>query len=134
MRKLIAIAALVLASATAEAGQSRGLVLTAANEPAVAAAQAKPADASGSPEATKPAEVATPSDASRPADPPKFVERPAAVSATPQQSAAPATPAQPTAAKSASTPTATADRPRHKSRGWSESRIIGELHRHGIYW
>ena len=27
-----------------------------------------------------------------------------------------------------------AEKPRRKQRYWTEGRIIGELHRHGIYW
>ena len=38
-------------------------------------------------------------------------------------------PAKPAAEKAASR----AEKPRHK-RYWTEGRIIGELHRHGIYW
>jgi len=134
VRKLIVIAALVLASATAHAGQPRGLTLAAADEPAAAAGQAKPVDGSGPSDAARSAEAAPPSDASRPTDPPKFVERPAAVGPTPSQSAVAAPAPQPTAAKPATLPTAMADKPRRKRRTWTESRIIGELHRHGIYW
>jgi len=133
MRKLIVIAALVLAAATAHAGQRRGLILAAADEPAAEAVQARPVDGSGPSETARSAEAAPPTDASRPADAPKFVERPA-VGAAPPQAAAPAPATQPTAARPATAPTARADRPRHKSWTWTESRIIGELHRHGIYW
>jgi len=67
-------------------------------------------------------------------DAPKYVERPAAVepkaetpkAETPkveQGSAEPAKPAK----------TVRADKPR-RQRYWTEGRIIGELHRHGIYW
>ena len=93
MRKLIVVAAIVLASATAEAGQP---TLASADEPA---------------------------------------ERPAAVETT--QTAAPTTAAQQPkadAAKPSVKQTARADKPRYRRREWTESRIIGELHRHGIYW
>ena len=131
MRKLIIVAALVLASASAHAGQRRGLTLAAADEP-TAAAQARLLDAAS--DAGKSAEPAPPSDASGPTDAPKFVERPAAVGPTPPQSTVAAPAPQPTAAKPSTAPTAMADKPRRKQRTWSESRIIGELHRHGIYW
>ena len=134
MRKLIIVAALVLASASADAGQRRGLTLAAADEPAADAAQAKPVDTSVPSDAGRSAEAVPPSDASRPTDAPKFVERPAAVGPTPPQSTVAAPAPQPTAAKPSTAPTAMADKPRRKQRTWTESRIIGELHRHGIYW
>ncbi len=70
------------------------------------------------------------------ADVPKYVERPAAVEAA-KSPPAPATATEPDkteAAKPSVAKSARADRPRHKRRSWTESRIIGELHRHGIYW
>jgi hypothetical protein len=117
MRKLILIAAMVLASATAQAGQSRSLTTAQADQPA--ATQAKPT------ETTKAADVVTPA---APAETPKFVERPAVVDTTTT------TPAQPKAnsAKPAAQ-TAKSDKPRHKNQ-WTQGRIIGELHRYGIYW
>jgi hypothetical protein len=117
MRKLILIAAMVLASATAQAGQSRSLTTAQADQPA--ATQVKPT------ETTKAADVVTPA---APAETPKFVERPAAVDTTTT------TPAQPKAdsAKPAAQ-TAKSDKPRHR-RYWTQARIIGELHRYGIYW
>jgi len=137
MRTLIVIAAMVLASATAQAGQSRGLTLASVDEPAAAAAEAdpvaRPVDASKTSETSRSAEAAIPADAAKPADAPKFVERPAAVDTTP----APTDPAQSTkadAAKPATPQTARASKPRRRQREWTESRIIGELHRHGIYW
>jgi hypothetical protein len=106
MHKFILIAAMVLASATAQAGQSRSLTL-AANDGQPAADQAQPADAP------------------KPAETPKYVERPAAVDTS--------TPAQPPKADAGRRVTARAERARHTDR-WTEARIISELHRHGIYW
>ena len=119
MRKFVLIAAMVLASATAQAGQSRSLTTAQADQPA--ATQAKPT------ETTKAADVVTPA---APAETPKFVERPAVVDTTTTTT----TPAQPKAdsAKPAAQ-TAKSDKPRHKNY-WTQGRIIGELHRHGIYW
>jgi hypothetical protein len=109
MRKFILIAAMVLASATAQAGQSRGLTLAANDDqPAAATDQAKPV------EAPKAAET------------PTYIERPAAVDTTTTTQPPKADAGKPVA-------TAKADKPRHKHY-WTEARIIGELHRHGIYW
>jgi hypothetical protein len=104
MRKFILVAALVLASASAQAGVSRGLVLAASDEP-VTAAQPKAAEA---PKAT---------------EAPKYVERPPAVEPTTTQ---------PKADQAKPVPERRAERPRH--RGLTRARIVYELHRHGIYW
>ena len=68
--------------------------------------------------APKAVEQATPADA------PKYVDRPAAVNTA---TAAPAA----DAVKPAPVQKAERRKPR---RDWTEARIIGELHRHGIYW
>jgi hypothetical protein len=112
MRKFILIAAMVLASATAQAGQSRSLTLAANDDqPAAATDQAK--------DRVK--------DTATPVETPKFVDRPTAVDAT-------ATAAQPPKADAGKpVTTAKADKLRRNNH-WTEARIIGELHRHGIYW
>jgi hypothetical protein len=109
MRKLILIAAFVLASATAQAGGTRGLALASGDEPA-AAEQPKAA------EAPKPAEA------------PKSVSRPAAVNLSEQPQTDQAGPGP-----DRNTHTPRAERPRRK-RGLTEARVIYELHRHGVYW
>jgi hypothetical protein len=107
MRRLILITAMLVASATAQAGQSRSLTMVAAaDEPAVAAP-------------VKPADEAKPTEA------PTYVARPAAIDTAPS--------AQPCAEPAKPAVTAKAERPKPR-RHWSEARIIGELHRHGIYW
>jgi hypothetical protein len=116
MRKFILIAATVLVSATAQAGETRGLTLASNNEPA--AVQQSKAE-----EAPKATEVANPAEA------PQCVERPAAVDTT--TPAPNADRAGPVVEKDIQTPKAA--KPRHR-RDWTEARIIGELHRHGIYW
>ncbi|MDA9465710.1 hypothetical protein [Bradyrhizobium sp. CCBAU 53415] len=130
MRKIILVAAMLLASASAHAGASRGLSLAAAGEQAFA------------PQTTTPASTAMTqvSEAAPATEAPKYSERPPAVSlsapaaasaptvTTPTTTSAPVTTARP-ATKSA----AGADKPKHK-RSWTERRIISELHRHGIYW
>ena len=110
MRKFILITAMVLASATAHAGGQRSLTLASSEEPA------KSADTSV-------------------AETPKYVERPSAVDANAAQPTAQCQPA-PTAAdapRTAATDFATTDKPKRRHRS-TESRIISELHRHGIYW
>jgi hypothetical protein len=107
MRKFILIAAMVLASATAQAGASRGLTL-ASNDEVTAAEQPKSADT--------------------PVETPKYVARPAAV-----DTAAPAPKGddtRPVADKDIRAKTARSKR-HHQS---TEARVIYELHRHGIYW
>jgi hypothetical protein len=123
MRKFVLIAAMVLVSATAQAGQSRSLTVATAEQPA----------ASTQPAAAEPAKVQTAQtpEAATPAattETPKYVERPAAVDTTTT------TPPPPKADSGKPVQqTAKSDKPRHK-KYWSEARIIGELHRHGIYW
>jgi hypothetical protein len=132
MRKLILIAGFALASATAQAGEPRSLSL-ASEAPSVAA----PAPAAVA-ETPKTAEVATPAEAPQATEAPRYVERPAL--AEPAKTEQPKTD-QPKAAQSnvqsgkpvAEKTASRAEKPRHK-RYWTESRIIGELHRHGIYW
>ena len=117
MRKFILIAAMVLASATAQAGQSRSLTLAANDQPAATTDQAK----------DQVKDTATPVETPKAAEAPKFVDRPAAVDAT-------TTTAQPSKAEAGKpVTTAKADKLRRNNH-WTEARIIGELHRHGIYW
>ena len=100
MRKFVLIAAMVLVSATAQAGQSRSLTMASTDQPATSTQPAKTADA---------ASPAAAVDTTTTAAPPKA-----------------------DAGKEASR-TAKADKPKHR-KYWTEARIIGELHRHGIYW
>ena len=111
MRKFILIAAMVLASATAQAGSSRNLTM-AANEPVVA-------ETRGADKATEQPAV----------EAPKFVERPAAVETKADEPKA--EPAKPVAEKNVETPKI--EKPKRK-RMSTEARVIYELHRHGIYW
>ena len=116
MRKFVLIAAMVLVSATAQAEQTRSLITASADEPAATQAnQAEPSKA----------DAATPAATS---ETPKFVERPAAVDATTPAEADSCKPTPRTAKIDTKT-----DKPRHK-KYWTEARIVGELHRHGIYW
>jgi hypothetical protein len=116
MRKFILIAALVLASATAQAGVTRSLTLASNDEPA-ANEQPKAVEAPKAVETSKPVEA------------PKYVDRPPAVSTATVQ--AKADQAKPVADNNTQTPKV--EKPKRK-RESTEARVIYELHRHGIYW
>jgi hypothetical protein len=120
MRKFMLITAMVLASATAQAGDPRGLTIGSDSTP-VKSAEAKTADAK---------------TADGTAEAPKYVERPSAVeSNTSQPTAQPAAQCQPAPTTTRTTPKyfAGADRPKRRHQS-TEARIVSELHRHGIYW
>ena len=96
-----------------------------------APAPAKVADAPKTAEAPPPVEAPK-------AEAPKYIERPTAVETktdTPKADApkADAPKVEQTAESAKPAKTARAEKPRHK-RYWTEGRIIGELHRHGVYW
>jgi pullulanase/glycogen debranching enzyme len=112
MRKLILIAAMVLASATAQAGSSRNLTMAANDQPGVAETQ-------GTDKAREQPAAETP----------KFVERPAAVETKADEPKA--EPAKVVTEKSVETPKV--EKPKRK-RVPTEAQVIYELHRHGIYW
>ena len=110
MRKFILIAAMVLASASAQAGGTRSLTLASNDEPAAA---------------PQPNAVEAP----KPAETPQYFARPTPVT-TPT--------AQPKADQTKSvvdndTQPLKAEKPKRK-RESTEARVIRELHRHGIYW
>jgi hypothetical protein len=137
MRKFILITAMVLVSATAQAGESRGLILASNDEPAAAvpalstdikATDTKPVDAK--PADIKPVDV-KPAEA-QPAETPKYVDRPAAVDTKTRQSADQCPCAAPASADAPRDAVKTVKpKRRHES---TEARVIYELHRHGIYW
>ncbi|KJC61445.1 hypothetical protein UP10_07830 [Bradyrhizobium sp. LTSPM299] len=138
MRKLILITAMVLASASAQAGDRS---LTLGRGESLPAAASNTVNASG-----KVADVpVTPAvEAPKPPEVPKYVERPAAAAPAPapQPQAQPAV--QQATIQPASTPawkpveqkqaTAHKSSNRRYARHWTAGRIIGELHRYGIYW
>ncbi|MBU6461766.1 MAG: hypothetical protein KGK01_01025 [Bradyrhizobium sp.] len=109
MRKFILITAMVLVSATAQAGGSRGLTL--ASNDGSTAGNAKPTKAQRS-------------------ETPKYVEKPAvADSGTEQPTDQRPAPVQQDAPKTAKT-----FKPQRRRESVVEARVIYELHRHGIYW
>jgi hypothetical protein len=112
MHKFILIAALVLASATAQAGSSRNLTMASNDPPAVA-------ETMGADKAADQTAVEVP----------KFVERPAAVETKAEELKA--EPVKSVAEKNVETPKV--EKPKRK-RMSTEARVIHELHRHGIYW
>jgi hypothetical protein len=128
MRKFILIAAMVLVSASAQAGPSRNLTV-ASNDEAAKVAQ---------PQAVQDKVVedkATPDKATQDkavdelgVETPKYVERPAAVGKTVEP--AKADQVKPAADKTAEAPKVEKKR-KHES---TEARVIYELHRHGVYW
>ncbi|MDH2342668.1 hypothetical protein [Bradyrhizobium sp. SSUT77] len=127
MRKIILVAAaMVLASASAQASGPRSLSLASTNEQAAAPQTTATTSA--------PTQV---SEAAPAAEAPKYLDRPPAVSLTPPAASAPTTTTTTSAPATTTQPvaktTAKADKPKHK-RSWTEGRIISELHRHGIYW
>jgi len=126
MRQFIIAAALVLAAASAQAGETRNLTRVAADETAVTA-QPKAVEPAPTAEAAKPAEIVAPAAAAAPVEAaPKYVDRPAAV--TPTAEAPRVDAAKPVVAQGPR-----AEKPKHRHY-WTEARIIGELHRHGVYW
>jgi hypothetical protein len=136
MRKFLLATAFVLISAAAQAGQSRSLSVASVDEQP-AATLVKAADATST-VPTNTLQASTASNQSTPLkcaetstpDAAKFAERPPGVNASPATTAA----TQPQPADAARTSRhARASRPRHMN-DWTEARIVGELHRHGIYW
>ena len=129
MRKFLLItAAMVLASASAQAGATRGPTLASKDDPVIVEQPKQmPKEAPQAVEAPKPAD--TPS-----AEAPKFVDRPAPVNTTteaPKAEPAKAEPAKTVADKNPQTPKLEKPKRRRES---TEARVIYELHRHGIYW
>jgi hypothetical protein len=129
MRTFILITAMVLASATAQAGERSLSVSGSDTSAATAPAGSASAQMVETPVSETAAPAATTDDTPAAGETPKYVERPALVE--PKGEPSDAQPSKPVAAKTASVP-----KPRrtaHKGY-WTEGRIIGELHRHGIYW
>lgn len=112
MRKFILITAMVLASATVQAGPMRGLTL-----------------ASNDQQAEQPKPVEAPAAGEAPAEAPAYVARPSAVGSTTEAPQAETT--KPVVEKTTRTSSAVKPKRRRES---TEARVIRELNRHGIYW
>ena len=135
MQKLILISTMVLAATAAQAGE-RSLTLGGGeNAPAVAPAPANPTGkyVEAPP---KPPETTPVVETSKPAtDTPRYTARPAPAAA--QEPQLQQAKVEPTATPSAKPTYKTASHKparRQHAHTWTRSRIIGELHRHGIYW
>jgi hypothetical protein len=140
MRKIALIAAMVLVSASAQAGQFRNLSPADSDSRPVAAPSAPaPKIAEVPPPApAEPVMVAPPAPSAPPAAAPETGTPPVAAPATTE---APKYVERPTVGRAAEP--AKVDDTRHvrrterrhrDGRYWTASRIIGELHRYGIYW
>lgn len=152
MRSIVLIAAMVLVSASAQAEQFRNLsVAGTASHPIAAPLPATPANVVAEAQAATPAPAAVaapapvtaaPETGAPPVPPPLAATAPATTAAP---AAAPATDApkyveRPTVAPAAadtkvddSKPSRRAER-HHRGGYWTAGRIIGELHRYGVYW
>jgi hypothetical protein len=148
MRKIILIASMVLTSAAAHAGETRGLSTAAA--PSVVQSTIQTPQLQAQNEAT----VVAPGTS---ADTPRYVARPVPTDNAPiTASTAPSTATSstdhperryddrgyydsagyhpsPRRYTDGERPHGHTDRPHHRG-GWSASRIIAELHSYGIYW
>ena len=107
MRRFILTAALVLASAAAQADGARSLITQAPSDESAVESSAPKAEASA----------------------PKYVARPAAVATEAEQPKSEAK--KPLAEKA--TPARRVEKPR-RQREATEARVIQELNRHGIFW
>jgi hypothetical protein len=123
MRKFLLItAAMVLASASAQAGATRGPTLASKNDPVIVEQPKQmPKEAPQAVEAPRSTDTPAATEA------PKFVDRPAPVTTE----APKAEPAKAVADKNPVAPKVEKPRRRRES---TEARVIYELHRHGIYW
>ncbi len=134
MRKLILITAMVLASACAQAGErslslgGAGALPAAVSNSVTTADRAPAAPAAPAVEPPPKPPVAAAAPAPQPPAQPAVQQAPVQ-QANVQPQAAPD-------ARLAGEQRMTSHRSSHRrhARRWTEGRIIGELHRHGIYW
>jgi hypothetical protein len=150
MRKLVLIAAVVLASASAQAGESRSLSAYSANNDTTATVGSQPVvhkslradnDTPATPPVETPRYSPPPADATRnpapePAEAPRYTARPAPVDNTPPAKTTTTTTQTPSgddSSRDAHGRHARADRSHGHGR-WTAGRIIATLHRYGIYW
>jgi hypothetical protein len=149
MRKLVLIAAVVLASASAQAGESRSLSAYPVSNDTTATVgsqgvASKSLRADNDTTAPQPVETPRysppPADTTRnptpePAETPHYTARPAPVDNTPPAKTTTTTtqtPSGDTSPREVHGRHMRAERPRHGR--WTAGRIIATLHRYGIYW
>jgi hypothetical protein len=147
MRRFALIAAMVLASATAQAGESRSLSVPTGNDqtatvhtqPATSDVRAENTTTSDQP-AEQPRYIAPAADtdttpSNQPsAETPRYTARPAVIdNKPPATTTTTRTPSDDTTYRPSRTRHARAERP-HGRGHWSTGRIIATLHRYGVYW
>jgi len=148
MRTLVLIAAVVLASASAQAGESRSLSAYPVSNDTTATVGGQPVASKSlradNDIATQPVETPRysppPADTTRnptpePVEAPHYTARPAPVDNTPPAKTTTTTtqtPSSSTSPREVHGRHMRAERPRHGH--WSAGRIIATLHRYGIYW
>jgi hypothetical protein len=125
MRKLIVVAAMmVMACATVQAGQSRGLSLAGADK---AVQDTKVAEQVSAVETQR---RPLPPKAADATEKPKYTERPPGIDMSRQDRMKAAAMSQRRAPPHMAGMEMRRPRPRH----WSAARIVATLHRYGIYW
>ena len=129
MRKFALVAAMVLVSAGAQAGQSRGLSLAASDKSVQETKAIEPASAVDAPRAPRAADASGATETTNSIDRSKFTERPPGVDMS-RRSRMQAAASQ----RRAASQTARADIRWPQHRGWSAARIVATLHHYGIYW
>jgi hypothetical protein len=129
MRKFVLVAAMVLVSAGAQAGQSRSLSLAASDKSVQETKTVEPASAVDAPRAPKAADASDAIETTKSVDRPKFTDRPPGVDMSRRSGMGAATNQHRAASRMAG-----ADFGRPNRRAWSAARIVATLHHYGIYW
>jgi hypothetical protein len=134
MRKFVLVAAMVLVSAGAQAGQVRSLSLAGSDSKAVqdSAKTSEPASVVETPRAPRAADATGATDNSKSVERPKFVERPPGVDVRKQRQQSQMADGAPHRRQSAHMSRTGTHRTGHIR--LNTSRIVAALHRHGIYW
>jgi hypothetical protein len=129
MRKFALVAAMVLVSVGAQAGQSRGLSLAASDKSVQETKAVEPASVVDAPRAPRAADASATTETTKSIDRSKFTERPPGVDMS-RRSRMEAAASQ----RRPASQTARADIRWPQHRGWSAARIVATLHHYGIYW
>jgi hypothetical protein len=137
MRKFVLVAAMVLVSAGAQAGQVRSLSLAGSDSKAVqdSAKTSESASVVETPKASRATDVTGVTDNSKSVERPKFVERPPGVDVRKQrQQQSQMADGAPHRRQSAHMSMSHRGTHRAGHIHLNTSRIVAALHRHGIYW